>query len=142
MRAFLAGGLPVDQEESIARHLDGCLRCERLAATLSDDEPTRRFARYRASAVAVNSPDVDDLCRQVYALGMLSMGMDNSVSVPKNRIRSAATNSLEECRGSDWFARGIEIAEEQPGQPRLKRLGRYEVLRRLGAGSFGIVYLA
>src|SRR5688572_21154423 len=80
MRAFLAGELCEYDEGAIAEHLDDCQQCERLAAELSDDRETRKLAHVnRLVAVpTAPTPEVDDLCRRLHALGMLSMALESA----------------------------------------------------------------
>src|SRR5262245_27033815 len=134
MRAFLSGSLANEEEGAIARHLEGCAHCERLAGELSDDREARQLARFsRQRVVATNAePEVEDLRRRLHALGLLDMALASEHHAAGNG------NGNGDGNGSRMAA----ADEPKASEPRLTQLGRYDIVKSLGAGSFGIVYLA
>lgn len=147
MRSFLAGQLAEEEEESISQHLEGCERCDQLAAELSDDGEARQLASVsrRRTATAVAVPEIDDLRRRLHALGLFSVAVETE-TLPEESSQEAENG--ESADGED-----STNSEGRPGGPStessgasnvppLSRLGRYKILRILGTGSFGIVYLA
>ena len=145
MRAFLAGELGEYDESVVVEHLDDCPNCERLAAELSDDREARKLARVnrRVAVPTATTPEVDDLCRRLHALGMLSMAVESADCDAADADGATTEVSASGSTATDWPTWQILADDDKKsGQPRLTRLGPYDVLRPLGAGSFGVVYLA
>jgi WD40 repeat protein/serine/threonine protein kinase len=146
MRAFLAGQLDPAVEETVARHVDQCLRCERLATELSDDEEARELATaagHAAGNVAAGR-EVQDLCRRLHALGMYDSVLDDADSGLDENSEATAIGSAASMHDTAEIAPlPLSLSTDQlDGGPSLTQLGRYEIERTLGAGAFGIVYLA
>src|SRR4051794_15768256 len=146
MRAFLAGGLSSEEEETVSQHLDACTRCEELAAGLSDDGEARQLASisHGAKSVGLDAPEIDDLRRRLHALGLFSVAAENeSLSSELEQMGSGQTTVIGDSTRNDHRS-GDDCIQSAAHQnvPPLSRLGRYSVLRVLGSGSFGVVYLA
>ena len=147
LTAFLAGELTPDDDRAVAQHLDGCSHCEQLADELTDDREARELA---AAAVGkqpagANEPQLEDLCRRLHALGLYEL----AVSQEQQEQIDDTQSNLEPRQRTSVLPNRVVVrpAEPPPGPaeeppPRFKRLGRYELVRTLGAGTFGIVYLA
>ncbi len=152
LTAFLVGDLSPEEDRAVSEHLEECPVCERMAAEFTDDLEARELAAAAGGkpAVLANEPQVEDLCRRLHALGLYELAVhaeegDTDAGRPAEPRRTAVFRTRAKPQMAlDAPAAGppADEAEELPLSPRLKRLGRYEIVRALGAGSFGVVYLA
>lgn len=160
LTAFLAGQLDADDDRVVAEHLDGCSRCEALAAELSDDREARKLAAAaegKQPVAAKLEPQVEDLCRRIQALGLYELAAQKEIHDTQSVIGHSPTPTAVLKQKLKQQAIGLTAAlpvappkaDEPPplsppaeGVPRLKRLGRYDIVRLLGSGTFGVVYLA
>jgi WD40 repeat protein/serine/threonine protein kinase len=150
MQAFLAGELAPLEEEEAAQHLDRCVSCERLAAELSDDQQARELAAAKVAATPSPTigPEIDDLRRRLHVLGLFDIAIASSncpddSSRPPKEGTARGIDCGEGSTAGDWSAwRLASESEHQNDRPRITQLGPYEIIRTLGSGSFGIVYLA
>jgi len=144
MQAFLAGQLSVDEEESAGQHLEACADCERLAAELSDDGEARQMASVSrgAKSIRAGEDEIDDLRRRLHALGLFSIAEDNENFNDNANAVSATAGDGDATRDDHRSDHDGSNAAAVYDAPPLSRLGRYNILRVLGPGSFGVVYLA
>jgi WD40 repeat protein/serine/threonine protein kinase len=144
MQAFLAGQLSVDEEESAGQHLEACADCERLAAELSDDGEARQMASVSrgAKSIRAGEDEIDDLRRRLHALGLFSIAEDNENFNDNANAVSATAGDGDATRDDHRSDHDGSNAAAVYDAPPLSRLGRYNILRVLGTGSFGVVYLA
>src|SRR5687768_14073135 len=115
LQAFLGGSLCPAEEEQVTEHVQQCRQCELELSILSDDPDTRTKARRERPALAEVDDHLDELARQVDAATLYERAAADSVP---NAERIEAPAKI------------------------LARLGPYKIVRELGRGSFGIVYLA
>lgn len=131
LRAFLAGQLAPDDEAALASHVEGCERCERQIEQLSDDGSARALlAEHRRSAAARDElpPDVLELRERLHVLGWCgSEGSDLFADLPTT---AAGFDGTPGAAG--------EASETHPSPA----FGKFRILRRIGSGGFGVVYLA
>src|SRR5262245_40769346 len=151
MQAFLAGKLPPEREEAVGRHLEACASCEKIASELSDDRQARELAATtrRRTKHPSTAPEIDDLRRRLHALGLFAMAVDKAeagrtAAVPPKKGTLRATS-----RGDGSTALDLPVWQEpadddtpQVDSLPCTQLGHYDIIRTLGSGSFGVVYLA
>jgi serine/threonine protein kinase/WD40 repeat protein len=131
LRAFLAGELAPDAEAALASHVEGCDRCERQIEQLSDDGSARALlVEHRRSAVARDDlpPEVIELRQRLHVLGWC--GSEGSDDLAERPTRGAGFDGTRGAAG--------EATEPQPAPA----FGKFRIVRRIGAGGFGVVYLA
>jgi WD40 repeat protein len=131
LRAFLAGELPPDDEAALARHVESCDRCERQIERLSDDgSALALLVEHRRSTAARGAlpPDVLELRERLHVLGWCgSEGDDLFADSP---TRPAGFDGTSGPAG--------DTSEPLPGPS----FSKFRILQRIGAGGFGVVYLA
>ncbi|HZN36377.1 MAG TPA: protein kinase, partial [Pirellulaceae bacterium] len=148
--------------QRVAAHLDICPACERAAAELSDDQEARELAAAAGGQPAEPKPEpqVEDLCKRLVALGLYESALDEAEEDTRPGLdpEPSQTSVLSKGRAPQTVVRptvqnlpAVALPATSELTPscdpaidgrRLKRLGRYEIVRLLGAGTFGIVYLA
>jgi WD40 repeat protein/serine/threonine protein kinase len=149
MRAFLAGDLAASDEQAVVGHLESCPLCERLASEMSDDREVRKLAAGHSLPIAeASEPEIEDLRRRLHALGLFAMAVDaaESDTDTKHFRGDGSAHDVVTGNGSDTSdarqRQNGDSADEQSAAAEPTQLGHYDVLKTLGAGSFGIVYLA
>ena len=91
---------------------------------------------------------MDDLRRRLHALGLFEMALSgDSASQIGGHVDTHVSPGPREGEASSTASEGlawktVEFGDDALGQRRLAQVGPYEMIRPLGAGSFGIVYLA
>jgi eukaryotic-like serine/threonine-protein kinase len=149
MQAFLAGQLPPEREEAVAQHLESCASCEKTAAELSDDRQARELAATtRRTKHPSTAPEIDDLRLRLHALGLFAMAVDKAeaertVAVPPKKGTLRTTSRGDGSTAFDFPAWQPPADDgSQDDAPPCTQLGHYDIIRTLGSGSFGVVYLA
>ena len=149
MKAFLAGDLAASDEQAVVGHLESCPLCERLASEMSDDREVRKLAAgHNVPVVAAPEPEIEDLRRRLHALGLLAMAVDagKTDTETQNVSGDGSTHDAVVGNGSGTSDTRVrqngDSADEHSAATEPTQLGHYDVLKTLGAGSFGIVYLA
>ena len=129
LRAFLADELPPEAERELADHVDACTECQALLEQLSEDEPTRRLLaehRHRQGAHAARTPlpQLEEVRERLHVLGWFT-------SAPPGDGGStfAAGNGSGSCTAA--------VAEAA-----VTCVGKFQIVQPIGAGGFGVVYLA
>lgn len=111
---FAGGRLSDDDSVVLARHVDGCRHCQTVLDEISDISLVEEFRKcHDQAADATNDVTTAELVQPLYAIHQGGGASPSAVEAPA-------------------------IVESPP----LSELGRFRVLKRLGAGGFGVVYLA
>ena len=130
MLSFVSGGLSAADEAQIEEHLHACDACNRVALELSDDQEARRQLAggppVQLSRVGEEAA-LTDLRRRLAALAVV----DSAASNPPLLSGAETPRALDDGPGT---------VRNPPPAP--ERLGKFEILRQLGVGGFGVVYLA
>jgi WD40 repeat protein/serine/threonine protein kinase len=149
MRAFLSGGLPLAEEDSAAEHLSGCERCERLAGELSEfSEAATIRSRAVTAALATaerHAAEIGDFCRQLGALRAYeaALEVENGCDGLAHSVGETDPNPVRSgVPGSDQAEAATTEADGMGAAAMPRRLGHYEIVRELGSGTFGVVFLA
>ena len=141
LRAMLAGALSPADEQRIAEHLRCCQACERLADELADDKEIRDLLvqQRRRGAAAVECPSLVDLRERLVALARLDDRPDS-----EERAVEAVRSDPRGGDGSDtvFGLLALQHLTREQIESRRPKLGPYTIARLLGAGTFGVVYLA
>ena len=134
LRAFLADELPEAEELDLAEHVEGCPRCQGLALELSDDDQTRRLlTEHRRRGCAAHKPgdqpQLEDERERLHVLGWFS-GLaasdgGSTVAAGTDATRAAHTS------GTTPVAEAAVVC-----------VGKFQIIQPIGAGGFGVVYLA
>jgi eukaryotic-like serine/threonine-protein kinase len=145
MLDFLAGEFSAEQEMLVVEHLSRCPACERLAGELSDDPEARQLAAAAELRPRGEEPaSLSELRLRLHVLGLLGTAVDDGQPTGGG---PPATAVIELARritphqapaGSGLVDRPLR-ERELPLPP---ELGRFHIIREVGAGGFGIVYLA
>ncbi|HEY2414901.1 MAG TPA: protein kinase [Pirellulaceae bacterium] len=128
MIGFLAGEMSPHQESKLVEHLGCCPHCRELAEALSDIPlvGARSAGRSAAKAHAADS-SLHELQGRLQALAYY----DGSGELQCDPTTSTVALS------DTW---GGKSTNSETAPPR--RLGKFEIIRLLGAGGFSVVYLA
>lgn len=129
MSEFLAGSLLPDDESHIADHLHACSDCNQLAFELSDDPVARSLLVATANHHNHRGGEASlvDLQRRLAALALVETAANDTTSQNSSETPSVPPQTV--------YAEYVS-----PNPP--ERLGKFAIIRELGAGGFGIVYLA
>jgi WD40 repeat protein/serine/threonine protein kinase len=141
LRAMLAGGLSSEEEERIAEHLWCCQACEQRADELADDREIRDLLTHqrRRGAEAQECPSLVDLRERLVALARLKDRPE-----AQERFAEGVRDDPRGGDGADTISGVLAPQQLTPEQveSRQPKLGPYTIARLLGAGTFGVVYLA
>src|SRR5947209_1204243 len=130
LERFVLGRLPIAEMEALAHHVETCPHCISVLKGLDQTDQLVKDVQAR-SAMANELPT--ELLEQWCALDRGDRG-DRSASAPLlMRLADTPADATQELYD---FLAPTETASE------LGRLGRYRVLRVLGAGGMGVVFEA
>jgi predicted Ser/Thr protein kinase len=129
---LMSGALDDTLRGEAMRHLDGCDDCRLLISTLAREAVVDTVRELSLMATAAPT-DVG----LMETIAPPSVGMMATVASSAGiaLLETAATDTSDT---TDGTTKPLRIRSQQPG----KRLGRYTVLERLGAGAMGVVYRA
>ena len=130
MAFFLEGELPPFEEDTTIMHLEECETCEHLASTLAD-EPSAR-AMLSPIHVSERSTSDDSLVQLKGPLPCAGPLWRHQWQALMKQL-SADTSQASAAAGGGQPSGPIALPQ---------RFGKFEILRELGSGGFGIVYLA
>jgi len=138
---MLGGALLPNEEERVVEHLQSCAACDRLAEELADDREIRDLLAHqrRRFAAAPDCPSLVDLRERLVALSRLK-----DLPEAEERSPGAVRGDPRGGDGADTISGLLAPQQLTPAEveSRRPRLGPYTIARLLGAGSFGVVYLA
>ncbi len=136
LRALLADELAASDEATAAAHLAGCLHCQKAAEQLADDPAARalqaehRRARQRNPSLA----SLDELRERLHVLGWFTSDSGNGhAASPDGGSTFAAKNG---------DTAGSTSAEQAAAETAITCVGKFQIVQPIGAGGFGVVYLA
>src|SRR5262245_529077 len=128
MARFLEGALTPDEEAQAALHLQVCGVCQHLARILSDDATTRDLLGCHSHAsLRAADPLLVELKGRLHALALYEKSDSASWSEGKTVVV-----------GDTKLSEPLPRERPNPGC----RFGKFQIIRELGSGGFGVVYLA
>lgn len=146
---ILSGQCLVDAE-AITLHLETCARCAQLAETVQVESDLERMIRSRPPSNSTDPLEISNLIdrvRHVVATASGTTTGESASHVVGHSTRSPwSTRSAAESQGDrDASALDKELLSildttERPGA--LGKLGHYQVLKLIGRGGMGVVFLA
>jgi WD40 repeat protein/serine/threonine protein kinase len=127
LQSFLAGELSPIHEEQVTAHLESCATCQQLADELSGDEATRPARPRSVQNAEVGGESLAEISSRLYALARLNDYREGEATSPIDNYSTLAAHPA------------ASAASMGTGPA---RLGKFEIVRQVGAGGFAIVYLA
>jgi serine/threonine-protein kinase len=126
------------QVEACARHLEECRRCAALLYELNADDPLAEALRGQG----VMSSDFEDEPMRALIDRLASQLPSSSQFDDSTRAESSLAFGQAGASAEDtlWNVDDLLAPPTKPGE--VGQLGPYRILRRLGAGGMGVVYLA
>lgn len=147
LRAFGAGRLPDTQLADLADHVAGCSGCESILETLGESSDTVVAALQELDrwGPLFDEPEFKQLDALARALDFKHFyqpdGSEQAVS--QAEVSGSADTSADlPAVGTDTRAPKLRQDSKTTQDAVPEKIGRYFVLRKLGAGGFGDVYLA
>src|SRR5262245_5076141 len=113
---FVSGRVPTEHCNDIARHLAACTDCQDATLALTEDARVREF-------------------RHAYSLRRAELNLSDAIPGFRKSLYSIATNDSKNTK----LMRSLNRVSEETYPT---DLGRFRLLKRLGAGGIGVVYLA
>jgi serine/threonine protein kinase/WD40 repeat protein len=137
LRALLADELLAAEESLAAGHLSDCPDCQRLAEQLADDAQARE---YQAEHRRARRPAVDDappaaleeLRERMHVLGWFASNPGGA---------SSDGGSTFAARNGETTS-GAAAATRASPEAVITCVGKFQIVQPIGAGGFGVVYLA
>lgn len=147
LRAFSAGRLPDARLVELADHVASCAGCQSLLETLGDQADTVVAALHELErwGSLFNEPEFKQLHSLARALDIKKLcpppGAEEGMSRPEVS-GSAETPLHASCDVADTQSSGDKAKSSGKRDETPEKIDRYFVLRRIGGGGFGQVYLA
>jgi hypothetical protein len=148
LQAFGEGGLPENQLTAVADHIASCQRCETLLDSLDQSETSpiavtvSHMERWRP---LFDDPALDQLDALVRSLPNRQLREQAETPSPAEEIQPTfstdTARSIDASQTESWQLPPSEPEDRAPGSIP-ERIGHYFIVRILGAGGFGTVYLA
>jgi serine/threonine protein kinase len=124
--------------DKLACHLEQCSACARQAELILNGDPMEAAMRETAGALdTAQMPDARELVERLKKLVVPgALGRDTRAATP------ASPNDGTQCWAADDAVESLDFLRPPQQPDELGRLGQYRLLKKLGAGGMGIVFLA
>jgi WD40 repeat protein len=137
LERLLAQGQPAEEIERLARHIEECPRCGELLDKLLQDNRTTQSLRSSSGLTAGDSAELSGLMARLQQLRPVRS--DETLAASSTNVPGSLAGSLPE---ADATEAGTEFLGPAQQADEIGRLGQYRVLKKLGAGGMGMVFLA
>ena len=134
---YLINELDADKNELIREHLAQCASCQKKLETISEDGELRKWhechQRQQSDVSSQNQPISQDKLEELYNSTISSI-IESKKQVPKS-------NPAADVIPPSQHNFNISIGKELNLNP-IKTIGQYQIIKKIGQGGMGIVYLA
>ncbi|WP_298862995.1 serine/threonine-protein kinase [uncultured Gimesia sp.] len=134
---YLINELDADKNELIRVHLTQCASCQKRIEIYSDDDELRKWRdchhRQQSDENSQSYPFSEDRLEKLFSSTISSINESNA-QAPSSILASNLTPPSQENNS-------ISIGKELKLNP-IKTIGQYQLIKKIGQGGMGVVYLA